>query len=381
MLRGLKNGKAAQTGPSGAGQWNAGRWQMKSNDRIGNLVSKVAGIALLLVGFLLVTALCFGAPADASRAPSIFRPASTPADWVFHLSWFVLAVTGSIFAVVFTLLVYVLVKYGGQRGQEGHEPPQVYGSNQIELSWTVIPILIVVVLFLATARVIHSVEDAPKPAGAIEVTAIGHQFWWEFRYPALGVITANELHVPVSDPALSTPTFLTLLSADTNHSFWAPELAGKTDLIPNRVNRMWIDPHHAGTFFGQCAQYCGTQHGKMLLRVLVDSPEDFDSWVRAQRRLANQDRSEVAGRRVFETTACVNCHAVRGTNATGSFGPDLTHLMSRETIASGAAENTKENLRLWIENPNGIKPGSLMPSMKLSDSDLDAVVRYLLTLN
>jgi len=376
---GLKNARTAHTDIPGAGQWNAGRTQMKSNDRIWNLVSKVAGIALLLVAFLLATALCFSAPTNPSQAPSIFRPASTPADWVFHLSWFVLTVTGSIFVVVSILLVYVIVKYG-RRGEEGHEPPQVYGSNQIELSWTVIPILIVVVLFLATARVIHSVEDAPKPAGAIEVTAIGHQFWWEFRYPALGVITANELHVPVSDPALSTPTFLTLLSADTNHSFWVPELAGKTDLIPNRVNRMWIDPHHAGTFFGQCAQYCGTQHGKMLLRVLVNSPEDFDSWVRAQRQSANQDRSEAAGRRVFETTACVNCHAVRGTNATGRFGPDLTHLMSRETIASGAAENTKENLRLWIQNPDGIKPGSLMPSMKLSDPDLNAVVGYLLTL-
>jgi cytochrome c oxidase subunit II len=256
----------------------------------------------------------------------------------------------------------------------------VYGSNQIELAWTIIPILIVVVLFLATARVIHAVQDAPKPATAIEVTAIGHQFWWEFRYPGLGVVTANELHIPVSDPARPKPTFLKLLSADTDHSFWIPQLAGKTDLIPNRINEMWMDPFRPGIFLGQCAQYCGTQHAKMLLRVSVDSAEDFDAWVRAQRQPPIQDEKASAGRRVFETTACINCHAIRGTAANGSFGPDLTHLMSRVTIASGAAENTTENLRLWIQNPDAIKPGSLMPAMKLGDADLDALVRYMETL-
>ena len=148
------------------------------------------------------------------------------------------------------------------------------------------------------------------------------------------------------------PTFLKLLSADTDHSFWIPQLGGKTDLIPNRVNEMWIDPQRTGVFLGQCAQYCGTQHAKMLLRVVVDSAEDFDAWTRAQRLSAPQDDEVLAGRRVFETTACMNCHAIGGTAANGLFGPDLTHLMSRRTIASGAAENTRENLRLWIENPD-----------------------------
>jgi cytochrome c oxidase subunit II len=257
----------------------------------------------------------------------------------------------------------------------------VYGSTQIELAWTVIPILIVVVLFLATARVIHAIEDARKPAAALDVTVIGHQFWWEYRYPGLGIVTANELHVPVSDREHPTPTFLKLLSADTDHSFWVPQLAGKTDLIPNRVNETWIDPHRTGLFLGQCAQYCGTEHAKMLLRVYVDSPEDFAAWVHDQQKPAKQDESVSAGKRVFETTACVNCHAIGGTNGTGRFGPDLTHLMSRSTIAAGAADNTPENLRLWIENPDAIKPGSLMPAMKLSDEDLDALVRYLETLH
>jgi cytochrome c oxidase subunit II len=173
---------------------------------------------------------------------------------------------------------------------------------------------------------------------------------------------------------------LKLLSADTDHSFWIPQLAGKTDLIPNHPNETWLDPHDTGLFLGQCAQYCGTQHAKMLLRVYVDSPEDFKTWIRAQQQPPNPDEKEVSGKHVFETTACVNCHAVGGTNGTGRFGPDLTHLMSRRTIAAGAAENTPENLRVWIQNPDSIKPGSLMPAMKLSDAELDALVRYLETL-
>ena len=277
-------------------------------------------------------------------------------------------------------MVYSVFKFRDRSAQANSEPAQVYGSTQIELAWTIIPILIVVVLFLATARVLHAVQDAPMPADAVEVTVIGHQFWWEYRYPKLGVVTANELHVPVSDPAHPTPTSLQLLSADTDHSFWVPELAGKTDLIPNHPNRMWMDPEHTGLFIGQCAQYCGTQHAKMLLRVSVDSPEHFTAWVREQRLPATVDERVAAGRRVFETTACINCHAINGTVANGRFGPDLTHLMSRTTIAAGEAENRPDNLRLWIQNPDAIKPGSLMPAIKLSDPDLDALVSYLETL-
>ena len=278
------------------------------------------------------------------------------------------------------MLVYAVVKFRGRAADDGREPAQVYGSSQIQLAWTVIPILIVVVMYLATARVIHAIQDAPQPASAVEVIVIGHQFWWEFRYPKLGIVTANEMHIPVSDAQHPTPTFLDLLSADTDHSFWVPELAGKTDLIPNHPNRMWMDPHRTGVFLGQCAQYCGTQHAKMLLRISVDTPADFAAWVRAQQEPAVQDKSVAEGRRVFESTACINCHSVNGTAANGRFGPDLTHLMSRATIASGAAENTPQKLRLWIQDPDAIKPGSLMPAMQLSEADLDAVLKYMETL-
>jgi cytochrome c oxidase subunit 2 len=311
---------------------------------------------------------------------NIFAPESTPARLIFDLSTFVLSITGLIFLVVSALLVYAIVKFRARAADADREPAQVYGSTQIELAWTIIPILTVVVLFVATARVIHAIEDAPQPPTALEVTVVGHQFWWEYRYPALGIVTANELHVPVSAPSRPRPTFLRLMSADTDHSFWIPQLAGKTDLIPNRINKMWFDPLRTGLFLGQCAQYCGTQHGKMLQRVWVDSPEDFDAWVKAQQQPAVEDPEAFAGRRVFETTACINCHTVRGTVANGRFGPDLTHLMSRATIASGAAENTPERLRLWLRTPDAVKPGSLMPAMQLTDADLDALVRYMQSL-
>jgi len=320
------------------------------------------------------------AVARANNSTSIFAPASTPAQEIFGLSMFVLAVTAIIFLVVCALLAFAVVKFRARATDAASEPAQVYGSTQIELAWTVIPILIVAVLFLATARVIHAIQDVPKPVSAVDVTVIGHQFWWEFRYPKLGIVTANEMHIPVSDPAHPTPTFLKLLSADTDHSFWVPTLAGKTDLIPNRVNEMWMDPHRIGTYLGQCAQYCGTQHAKMLLRVFVDTAADFEAWVRAQQEAAAQNPKVVAGKRVFETNSCINCHAVNGTAADGRFGPDLTHLMSRGTLASGAAGNTTALLRLWIQNPDAIKPGSLMPAMKLNDAELDALVAYLQTL-
>jgi cytochrome c oxidase subunit 2 len=311
---------------------------------------------------------------------NVFAPASTPAGAIVDLSMLVLSITAVIFVVVASLLVFVIVKFRATQANADHEPAQVYGSTQIELAWTIVPILIVLILFAATARVIHAIQDAPKPATALEVTVIGHQFWWEYRYPALGVVTANELHVPVSDPLRPRLTFLTLLSADTDHSFWIPQLAGKIDLIPNRMNQLWVDPQRSGIFLGQCAQYCGTQHAKMLLRVSVDTPDEFDAWIRAQREPAIEDQSASSGKRFFETTACINCHTVRGTVANGRFGPDLTHLMSRATIASGAAENNTENLRVWLKDPDAIKPGSLMPAMKVSDAELEALVQYMQSL-
>jgi cytochrome c oxidase subunit 2 len=317
---------------------------------------------------------------SAVQTPNIFAPTSTPAFAIRELSWFVLGICAVIFAVVAGLLTYSVIRFRRRPGGESREPPQVYGSNQIELAWTVVPVLIVVVLFLATARYIFGLEGFAPAPNALQVTVVGSQWWWEIRYPDLGIVTANELHVPVSDPADPTPTFLTLESADVIHSFWVPQLAGKLDLIPNKTNRLWIDPHTPGLYVGQCAEFCGVQHAGMLLRVFVHPKEEFAAWVAAQQAPAADDPAVRAGRDVFQSTACINCHTVRGTPANGIFGPDLTHLMSRSTLAAGVASMTPENLRAWVNDPAALKPGALMPAMQLARPDLDQLVAYLLTL-
>ena len=323
-------------------------------------------------------------PGEPTGGTSVFAPLSSHAEEIHRYSLFVLGITGAIFLVVFTLLAVAVVRFRRRPGDDDAEPPQVYGSLQVEVAWTVIPVLIVIVLGLTTARTVFQIQDRPKPPGALEVTVIGRQWWWELRYPSLGIVTANELHVPVSDAARPTPTFLTLRSADVAHSFWVPRLAGKTDLIPNKVNSTWIDPRRPGLYLGQCAEFCGTQHAKMLLRVYVHTAEDFERWVASQQAgTASADVGGDAlseGRRVFETTACLNCHTVRGTVGDGRYGPDLTHLMSRETIASGAVPNSPETLKAWIRNPAHFKPGVLMPAMQLDEARLDALVGYLQTL-
>jgi cytochrome c oxidase subunit 2 len=317
---------------------------------------------------------------DGVQQPNIFAPASTPAYAIRELSWLALGVTGVIFLLVAGLLAYIVVRFRGRPRSESGEPPQVYGSTRIELAWTLVPLLIVVVLFLATVRYDFAIELTKPTANSLDVTIVGRQWWWEIRYPSLGIVTANELHVPLSDPPGSMPSFITLQTADVIHSFWVPQLAGKLDLIPNKTNRLWIDPRRPGTYVGQCAQFCGVQHAGMLLRVTVHPKAEFDEWVAAQRQPAVDDPSARPGREVFESVACVSCHTVRGTRANGLFGPDLTHLMSRTTIGSGVVDNTPEHLRDWVDAPDRLKPGVLMPAMTLSREDLDRVTAYLATL-
>ena len=256
----------------------------------------------------------------------------------------------------------------------------MYGSTQIELAWTVVPLLIVVVLFLVTARYVYGIERRPQPPDALEITVVGNQWWWEIRYPKLGIVTANEIHVPVSDAANPAPTFITVKSVDVAHSFWVPQLAGKMDAIPNKTNRVWIEPRQVGTYVGQCAEYCGLQHALMLLVVVVHPKEEFRVWVAAQRAAPAERAAARAGRDLFSSLACVNCHSIRGTPGNGVFGPDLTHLMSRSTLGAGAVRNTRDNLRAWVKDPGAFKVGALMPAMRLDDAQLDQLLAYLVTL-
>jgi cytochrome c oxidase subunit 2 len=347
---------------------------------IAGMIAVVALIGLLAPGSSVAGAMESRSDDGPVSTPSIFAPVSTPAFAIRDLSYFVLGICAVIFVVVSGLLTYSLVRFRHRRGEEAREPPQIYGSNQIELAWTVVPVLIVVILFLATARHIFGIQGVHPSANALQVTIVGHQWWWEIRYPRLGIITANELHVPVSDPANPRPIFLTLESADVIHSFWVPQLAGKMDVIPNKANRVWIDPHTPGLYVGQCAEYCGLQHAGMLLRVIVQPEDAFTRWVATQQAPGRDDPAGRRGREIFQSLACINCHTVRGTTANGRFGPDLTHLMSRATLAAGVVKNTPENLQAWISDPDTLKPGARMPAMKLSRNDLDHLVTYLLTL-
>jgi len=340
--------------------------------------------AVIVFAFSLICIIVFGPVESAfgknDGVTNIFRPLSQPAQEIKETSILVLAVCAVIFIIVAGLLVYAIVRFRHRAGDEASEPPQVYGSNQIELAWTVLPILIVFVLILVTSRTIADIQNRKSPPGAVQATVVGHQWWWEIRYPELGIVTANELHVPASTGNSRQPTFLKLQSADVAHSFWVPQLAGKTDLIPNRENRMWIEPTNPGTYLGNCAEYCGTQHARMLIRVVVQSPDEFERWVRDQQQATSVATNATEGHKAFFANSCVNCHTIRGTSAQGKFGPDLTHLMSRETLAAGAAPNTPDNLRLWVRDPQRIKLGCLMPNMQMTDQEVDQLVAYLQTL-
>ncbi len=314
------------------------------------------------------------------RIADIMKPLADPAEAEKNIALFSFAITGVIFIVVAGLIVFTIWKFRRKHEEdEFEEPPQVYGSNQIEVAWTIIPVLIVFILIGVSARVIASVENASPPKDVTKVTIIGHQWWWEVKYPDYDIVTANEIHVPTK-PDGSVATYLKLESADVIHSFWLPQLAGKTDLIPNRDNFMWINPKEPGVYFGNCAEYCGTQHANMLLRVIAQSPDDFKKWAQSEQADAASAAKITPERTEFESLSCVNCHSIKGTVAVGKFGPDLTHLMARRTLGAGVIDNTPANLRVWVNDPQDPKPGCFMPSFKLTDPQLKHVVTYLETL-
>ena len=299
----------------------------------------------------------------------MFVPRSVPAEMILEVSWLVWSICGVIFLIMSTLMVWCIVKYRRAAGDES-EAPQIYGSNPIELAWTIIPIMIVFVI-----------EKTEAPENSLNITVVGHQWWWEFDYPEQGIVTAGELHVPLTRNGESVPIFLTLESNDVIHSFWVPQLGGKNDVIPNHIGHLWLEPNMTGTYVGQCAEYCGTQHANMLITVVVHEEDEWNTWVAQQQQDAVEDPEVAAGRKLFLETACINCHRIRGTVANGTFAPDLTHLMSRDVIGSGVAENTEDNLLSWVNDPQVLKPGARMPSMKLTEDEVRKIVAYLLTLN
>ena len=251
---------------------------------------------------------------------------------------------------------------------------QLEGNRTLEIAWTAIPLVILVVVFVlmtGTMREIGaSVAGGSTPA-QMRIIARGYQWWWEYRYPTASgdVVTANELHIPVA-----TPIDLDLESADVVHSFWVPEISGKTDMIPGKTNHLRLYAARTGTYSGQCAEFCGVEHAWMRIRIVADTRADFDAWLATQ----TAPRTATAGgERVFLTNLCTSCHTIRGTDAKGAAGPDLTHIGARATLGAGVLANNAANMRAWLADPQKYKPGSLMPRVPLSDADLDALVSYL----
>ena len=323
-------------------------------------------------------------PSQRFRAiQNIFDPLSKPAELINDTARLTLLICLVIFIIVGGLLLYAVIRYR-RRGPEDDatEPSQVYGSAAIELAWTIPPILIVIVLVLVTARTVGEVQNPQFPKDPLQLRIIGHRFWWELQYPAYGVTAANEIHVPVSYlPSTPRPVQMLLDSADVAHGWWVPQLNGKLWVVPNHRNIMWIQPTVLGTYPGNCTVLCGDQHANMLIRVVVESPEDFEKWIAGQKAPAVADPTVEDGRKEFIENSCGTCHRIAGTSAAnGVFGPDLTHFMSRQTLGSGVADNNDENLRSWLRDPQVLKPGCLMPNMKLDDKEVDLIFAYLKTL-
>jgi cytochrome c oxidase subunit 2 len=275
-------------------------------------------------------------------------------------------------AVVVVVLGWVLLRYRARPGAP--IPRQTRGHTALEIAWTLAPALVLLVIAIPTMQVIFRTQGAATP-GALAVTVRGWQWWWEFRYPDLGVVTANELHLPAGRPVV-----LRLEGADVIHSFWVPQLGGKRDVVPGRTNQITLTPETPGVYPGQCAEFCGASHANMRVLVIVHRPEDFDRWVAAQRAPAVEPTGEAAaGKAVYTRSACVGCHTIRGVSA-GVVGPDLTHFGSRRTVGAGLLPSTPETVAAWVRDPAALKPGVKMPALGLGEAEARALAAYLLSL-
>ncbi len=321
---------------------------------------------VLPVLVILLTACTGEYPQNAMEPKSDF--ARTIDDLFWTIIWWSIA----IFGLVEVLLVYALIRFRRRPGQP--LPAQMHGNTRIEIAWTLAPALILATVAVPTVRTIFETQ-APPTAEALQVRAIGHQWWWEFRYPQLDVVTANDLWLPKG-----RKVDIALESADVIHSFWAPKLGGKRDLIPGHANRISLTPEEAQLFWGQCAEFCGASHANMGFRVVVAEPDRFDAWVQDFKTPKPPDTTDplvARGAQAFVTSACLACHRIAGTAAAGAVGPDLTYFARRHTIAAGMMPNSPENLARWLKNPPGVKPGSLMPNLNLNDETVQALVAYL----
>lgn len=340
---------------------------MKTPDGKKRLLAALGVFALLAV-------------ACASDAPQDFLnhqagPRAEKADTLWDITFWIAVV---IFVIVEFLLVFALFRF---RQRPGREARQFHGNTKVEVTLTVIPALILAGLAIPTINTIFDLSE--RPSNAMEITVVGKQFWWEYRYPGEDLVTANELHIPVG-----TPVFLTVEGAedDVAHSFWVPRLGGTQDILPGHANTLILEADEPGRYLGQCKEFCGLSHANMRIVVFADPPEVFEQWVADQKQPPAETLTGEAerGREIFMESACAGCHTIEGTVAASEVGPNLTHLASRGTFAGAMFRNTAENLTRWVANAPDMKPGVRMPSgveeLGLTQDDVVAIVAYLQTL-
>lgn len=351
-------------------------------------LSSLLGFGAALLAIAIVTA-C-GGPHPQSTIDTVTPGYGGLIDHLYRMIfWWAIF----ILVVVWGLLAYILIRFRDRPGAP--EPTKTRGNLPLEIGWTLGPAIIIVLIAIPTIRAVFKTQ-APAPEDALVVDVIGHQWFWEFRYPAQGVVTANELHLPVG-----RPVELRIRSADVIHSFWVPRLGGKRDANPVvrepegkewNPNRMIFKIDEPGVLLGQCAEFCGTGHGLMRLKVFAQTPDDFQAWVQAMKTPVVPDSGTLAfqGMQIFTSHVCVACHTINGTNAQGQIGPNLTRVGARTTIGANLLENTPANLERWIHDPDALKPGAKMPGAQvpgggmpptgLTDDQIKAVAAYLSSL-
>lgn len=316
------------------------------------------------------------APAYAQTPLSYLTGFGTKTNPTAALIWGVIAISTAVFTIVGLLVLVGLLRRPALRQiLPGNPLPVMRASGGMSWIWIGLSISMLALLFTVIwTMVVLANIVSPGKAAPFQIEITGHQWWWEVLYKSKDVSrsfeTANEIHIPVG-----VPVKFKLRSADVIHSFWVPALTGKTDLIPGQTNLTWMEANKPGTYDGQCSEYCGVEHARMALRVIADEPKDFQQWWSQQLRNAQPH----AGQDQF-VAHCGGCHAVRGTDAGGIMGPDLSHLMMRGTIAAGMLSNTPGNLSGWIADPQAIKPGAKMPVLMLSGPELASIRNYLETL-
>jgi cytochrome c oxidase subunit 2 len=322
----------------------------------------------LVVGAGLVTAACAKHAPQTTLKPE--GPVGRKIDGLFELTfWIALGV----FVLVEFGVVYLVWRY--RHRDDRPEPVQVHGNTRLEITWAVVPALLLLVVAVPTFRTIFQLAKAPKDP--INITVTGHQFWWQFDYTDLGVTTANDVHMPTG-----RNIEFTIKSDDVIHSFWLPRLSGKHDAEPGRVSRISMQADKPGVYLGQCAEFCGLSHANMRLRAFAQTPADFDKWVSDQKALPTPPPTGTTagdGFALFSVKGCGGCHTVQGLS-TGMVGPNLTHVYSRSAFAGDTFDMTPDNLAMWLRNPPGVKPGSDMPNLGLSNAEVNNLVAYLQTL-